>query len=89
MVFFCLNVTGQPFNAQKLMNNAVSNIICCLVFGNRFEYTDHQYQCILQHFNETVYLEGTVWAQVSLVSHNTHSGIQYYCSNQGYSKPIM
>ncbi|KAM6921145.1 cytochrome P450 2J4-like [Xenentodon cancila] len=55
---------GQPFNAQKLVNNAVSNILCCLVFGNRFEYTDQQYQCVLQHFNEVLYLEGSVWAQL-------------------------
>ncbi|KAF7203377.1 cytochrome P450 2J4 [Nothobranchius furzeri] len=55
---------GQPFNAQKLINNAVSNIICCLVFGNRFEYNDMQYQTILQNLNETVYLEGSVWAQI-------------------------
>uniref|UniRef100_A0A3B3U9K0 Cytochrome P450 2J2-like n=1 Tax=Poecilia latipinna TaxID=48699 RepID=A0A3B3U9K0_9TELE len=26
---------GKPFSAQALINNAVSNIICCLVFGNR------------------------------------------------------
>ncbi|KAM9763027.1 cytochrome P450 2J2-like isoform 2-T2 [Menidia menidia] len=55
---------GQPFNAQSLINNAVSNIICCLVFGNRFEYTDEQYKAILQCFNETVYLEGSIWAQI-------------------------
>ncbi|KAM4739531.1 cytochrome P450 2J4-like [Anableps anableps] len=58
------DLQGQPFNAQKLINNAVSNIICCLVFGSRFEYTDKQFQTILQHFNETVYLEGSVWAQI-------------------------
>ncbi|XP_017262588.1 cytochrome P450 2J2 [Kryptolebias marmoratus] len=54
---------GQPFNAQKLINNAVSNIICCLVFGSRFEYTDKQYHKILKDFNEIMYLEGSVWAQ--------------------------
>ncbi|XP_035996627.1 cytochrome P450 2J6-like isoform X2 [Fundulus heteroclitus] len=57
-------VSGQPFNAQELINNAVSNIICCLVFGNRFEYSDEQFQTILQLLNETLYLEGTVWAQM-------------------------
>ncbi|XP_069550921.1 cytochrome P450 2J4-like [Brachyistius frenatus] len=52
---------GKPFNAQPLVNNAVSNIICCLVFGNRFEYTDKQYQSILQNFNEMVQLQ-TNWS---------------------------
>ncbi|XP_070687745.1 cytochrome P450 2J4-like [Pempheris klunzingeri] len=55
---------GVPFNVQSLINNAVSNIICCLVFGERFEYTDKQYQSILQMVSELVYLEGGVWAQV-------------------------
>ncbi|KAM9386091.1 cytochrome P450 2J6-like [Pholidichthys leucotaenia] len=55
---------GKPFNAQILVSNAVSNIICCLVFGNRFEYSDKQYQYILKTFNEIVYLEGSSWAQL-------------------------
>uniref|UniRef100_A0A3B4GL91 Cytochrome P450 2J2-like n=1 Tax=Pundamilia nyererei TaxID=303518 RepID=A0A3B4GL91_9CICH len=50
---------GKPFNVQLLINNAVSNIICCLVFGNRFEYTDRQYQSILHNFNER--LHGLIW----------------------------
>uniref|UniRef100_A0A3P9CSW2 Uncharacterized protein n=1 Tax=Maylandia zebra TaxID=106582 RepID=A0A3P9CSW2_9CICH len=55
---------GNPFNTQSLLTNAVSNIICCLVFGNRFEYTDKQFQSILQLFNEIVCLQGTMWAQI-------------------------
>ncbi|KAM9385849.1 LOW QUALITY PROTEIN: uncharacterized protein KZ484_007428 [Pholidichthys leucotaenia] len=55
---------GKPFDAQILVNNAVSNIICCLVFGNRFEYSDKQYQYIFKTFNEIVYLEGSLWAQL-------------------------
>ncbi|XP_025758992.1 cytochrome P450 2J2 isoform X1 [Oreochromis niloticus] len=58
------DIQGKPFNTQSLLNNAVSNIICCLVFGNRFEYTDKQFQSILQLLNEIVYLEGSVWAQI-------------------------
>ncbi|XP_067368509.1 cytochrome P450 2J4-like isoform X2 [Channa argus] len=55
---------GKPFNAQSLINNAVSNIICCLVFGDRFEYSDKQYQSILQALNEIMYLQGSVWIQI-------------------------
>ncbi|XP_017262591.1 cytochrome P450 2J6 [Kryptolebias marmoratus] len=54
---------GQPFKALTLINNAVSNVISCLVFGNRFEYTDKQYQTILQDLSDLVYLEGSVWAK--------------------------
>ncbi|XP_067674111.1 cytochrome P450 2J6-like [Haliotis asinina] len=31
---------GQGFNIQRLVQNAVSNVICSTVFGKRFEYTD-------------------------------------------------
>ncbi|XP_069030881.1 cytochrome P450 2J6-like isoform X2 [Embiotoca jacksoni] len=43
---------GKPFNAQSMINNAVSNIICCLVFENRFEYSDEQFQSLLQNLNK-------------------------------------
>ncbi|XP_008297678.1 cytochrome P450 2J6-like [Stegastes partitus] len=55
---------GKPFNAQSLMNSAVSNIICCLVFGHRFEYTDKAHQTILDHFNEIVLLQGGILIQI-------------------------
>ncbi|XP_059197063.1 cytochrome P450 2J4-like [Centropristis striata] len=55
---------GEPNNVQSLINNAVSNIICCLVFGDRFEYSDKQLKLILQSFNELFILEGGVWAQI-------------------------
>ncbi|XP_041862225.1 cytochrome P450 2J4-like [Melanotaenia boesemani] len=55
---------GKSFNGQTLINNAVSNIICCLVFGNRFEYNDKQYQSILQGLNDVVRLRGGFTTQV-------------------------
>ncbi|XP_041862226.1 cytochrome P450 2J4-like [Melanotaenia boesemani] len=55
---------GKSFNGQTLINNAVSNIICCLVFGNRFEYNDKQYQSILQGLNDVVRLQGGFTTQV-------------------------
>ncbi|XP_034386036.1 cytochrome P450 2J1-like [Cyclopterus lumpus] len=55
---------GEPFDAQPPINQAVSNIISCLVFGERFEYSDKQHQFMLQAFTELVYLEGGFWAQV-------------------------
>ena len=58
---------GKPFNCQPLITSAVSNVICCLVFGERFEYHDKQHQCITQNFNEVVRLQAGIWAQVSLL----------------------
>uniref|UniRef100_A0A3Q1G6S0 Cytochrome P450, family 2, subfamily P, polypeptide 6 n=1 Tax=Acanthochromis polyacanthus TaxID=80966 RepID=A0A3Q1G6S0_9TELE len=55
---------GKPFDVQTLINNAVSNIICCLVFGNRFEYTDKKHQTIVNNFSEALQLQGDFWIQV-------------------------
>ncbi|XP_069006180.1 cytochrome P450 2J4-like [Embiotoca jacksoni] len=62
---------GKSFNTQSLINNAVSNIICCLVFGNRFEYTDKQYQSILQIMHEVTRLQGDFSVQL----YNTMPGL--------------
>uniref|UniRef100_A0A667YEK0 Cytochrome P450 2J2-like n=1 Tax=Myripristis murdjan TaxID=586833 RepID=A0A667YEK0_9TELE len=35
--------SGKPFNPHVIINNAVSNIICSLVFGHRFEYEDERF----------------------------------------------
>ncbi|XP_037544766.1 cytochrome P450 2J6 [Nematolebias whitei] len=55
---------GQPFNALTQINYSVSNIISCLFFGKRFEYTDKKYQAVLQALSDILYLEGSIWAQI-------------------------
>ena len=37
------------------------------MFGERYEYTDQEHQAILHDFDELLYLEGGVWAQVSFL----------------------
>ncbi|XP_072315673.1 cytochrome P450 2J6-like [Eucyclogobius newberryi] len=58
------NQKGEPFRPSGLFNNAVSNIICQLVMGKRFDYSDNRFQTMLKYLSETLYLEGTVWAQL-------------------------
>ncbi|XP_048062346.1 cytochrome P450 2J4-like isoform X1 [Megalobrama amblycephala] len=58
------NEQGRPFDPRLLLYNAVSNVICVLVFGNRFEYSDHDFQSLLKNINEALYLEGSIWAQL-------------------------
>ncbi|XP_028818305.1 cytochrome P450 2J2-like isoform X2 [Denticeps clupeoides] len=55
---------GDAFNPARLLNNAVGNIICQLVFGRRFCYSDVTFQMILQNISETVHLQGSLWAQL-------------------------
>ncbi|XP_028818306.1 cytochrome P450 2J2-like [Denticeps clupeoides] len=65
----CLNEAvgqerGKPFDPHWLVNNAVSNVICALVFGDRFEYSNAEFQSLLRLLNETVYLEASISVQI-------------------------
>ncbi|XP_066480696.1 cytochrome P450 2J2 [Tiliqua scincoides] len=55
---------GQPFDPHFQINNAVSNIICSIVFGDRFDYHDHRFQKLLQILDQSVVLQGSIWSQV-------------------------
>uniref|UniRef100_A0A673GAJ3 Cytochrome P450, family 2, subfamily P, polypeptide 6 n=1 Tax=Sinocyclocheilus rhinocerous TaxID=307959 RepID=A0A673GAJ3_9TELE len=60
------NENGRPFNPQILLNNTVSNVICVLVFGNRFEYSDNDFQTLLKKISDGVFFWGSIWAQLPL-----------------------
>ncbi|XP_061593793.1 cytochrome P450 2J4-like [Cololabis saira] len=55
---------GAPFSPAGLFNNAVSNIICQLVMGRRYDYNDHNFQMMLKYLSEAFQLEGTIWAEL-------------------------
>ncbi|OBS58958.1 hypothetical protein A6R68_09917, partial [Neotoma lepida] len=43
-----IHVVRQPFDPHFKINNGVSNIICSITFGKRFEYDDGQFQELLR-----------------------------------------
>ncbi|XP_042338508.1 cytochrome P450 2J4-like isoform X2 [Plectropomus leopardus] len=55
---------GEPFNPEGIFNNAVSNIICQLVMGKRFEYSDHNFQTMRRYLADIFQLEGSVWGML-------------------------
>uniref|UniRef100_A0A8C0RAC4 Cytochrome P450 2J2 n=1 Tax=Canis lupus familiaris TaxID=9615 RepID=A0A8C0RAC4_CANLF len=55
---------GQPFNPHFKINNAVSNIICSITFGKRFEYQDEQFQELLRLLDEVTCLETSMRCQL-------------------------
>ncbi|XP_069767494.1 cytochrome P450 2D15-like isoform X2 [Narcine bancroftii] len=55
---------GLPFEPHFWINNAVSNIICSIVFGHRFEYQDEKFVELLHTINESFQLEGGFWGQL-------------------------
>ncbi|NWI93277.1 CP2J2 protein, partial [Pitta sordida] len=55
---------GNPFDPQFTLTNAVSNVICSLIFGNRFDYNDEDFQKLLQLLNEIIILHGAIMTQL-------------------------
>eukprot|EP00058_Branchiostoma_floridae_P018240 XP_002603729.1 hypothetical protein BRAFLDRAFT_233426 [Branchiostoma floridae] len=45
---------GEPFNTKPLLQNSVSNIICSIVFGKRFEYGDPEFLWLSHLISEVV-----------------------------------
>lgn len=58
------STAGCPFDPLIKINNAVANVIGSLVFGQRYEYDDLQFQKLLCMSAESVYLTGSVWNEV-------------------------
>ncbi|XP_071421568.1 cytochrome P450 2J2-like [Pithys albifrons albifrons] len=54
----------NPFDPQFTLTNAVSNVICSLIFGNRFDYHDEDFRNLLKLMYETFRLNGTITAQL-------------------------
>ncbi|XP_051929040.1 cytochrome P450 2J5-like [Hippocampus zosterae] len=55
---------GELFDPADLLNRAVGNIICQVIFGRRFDYNDPKIQQLHENLTELVYLEGSVWGQL-------------------------
>lgn len=51
-------------NPHLIINKAVSNIICHLVFGHRFEYGDKKFVKLMLLFDKALHIEASIWAQV-------------------------
>lgn len=67
MFVYVINCPGKPFKPNVLMRNAVSNIICALVFGHRFEYSNEKFQKMLTLLDNGTRIEASIWAQVLLL----------------------
>ncbi|KAI4894234.1 hypothetical protein NFI96_025425 [Prochilodus magdalenae] len=55
---------GKPFNPHLITNYSVANIICSLVFGHRFKYSDQRFKKMMQLFEEAMEIEASIWAEL-------------------------
>ncbi|XP_075043028.1 cytochrome P450 2G1-like [Mixophyes fleayi] len=52
---------GMPFDPTFLFGCAVSNIICSIVFGKQFDYTDEQFLSLLKNISGTLRFMNSTW----------------------------
>ncbi|XP_072125186.1 cytochrome P450 2H2-like isoform X2 [Mobula birostris] len=55
---------GQEFNPTIKLNAAVANIICSIVFGDRFDYDDQTFIILVKTINESNELAGSPMVQL-------------------------
>uniref|UniRef100_A0A8D0CVL4 Cytochrome P450 2K1-like n=1 Tax=Sander lucioperca TaxID=283035 RepID=A0A8D0CVL4_SANLU len=55
---------GEAFDTTQPINYAVSNIICSIVYGSRFEYDDPEFTSLVDRTNRTIQLVGSPSIQV-------------------------
>ncbi|XP_073678983.1 cytochrome P450 2B4-like [Garra rufa] len=59
-----LKLEGKPFDPQHAIQNAVSNIICSIVFGDRFDYDNKRFAYLLEIVRENIIQLGSFIGQV-------------------------
>ena len=60
--------TGKPFDTTLPVNHATSNIICSIVYGSRFEYSDPRFTTMVKRASENIRISGTAQIRVNFVS---------------------
>ncbi|KAI4557967.1 hypothetical protein MJG53_018720 [Ovis ammon polii x Ovis aries] len=66
---FCLvealrKTNGSPCDPTLLLSCAPCNVICSIVFRNRFEYSDEKLLTLIKYFNENGMLVSTPWIEL-------------------------
>ncbi|KAL6483881.1 hypothetical protein MHYP_G00087530 [Metynnis hypsauchen] len=59
-----LKQEGKPFHPIHLLMNAVSNVVCSIIFGHRFNYDNKRFATLLKLLNENVQLAGSAVSQL-------------------------
>ncbi|NXW24059.1 CP2H2 protein, partial [Circaetus pectoralis] len=54
----------RPFNPGNFLVHAVSNIICSIVFGDRFDYEDKKFLTLIQLLDENSRLQNSIQIQL-------------------------
>ncbi|XP_067318026.1 cytochrome P450 2G1-like [Anolis sagrei] len=55
---------GKPLDPTDPLRNAVSNIISSIVFGDRFDYEDEEFQALMRLINDFYWEASSTWSQL-------------------------
>ncbi|XP_041796035.1 cytochrome P450 2F3-like [Chelmon rostratus] len=58
------HTNATPFDPTYFLSCSVSNVICCLVFGQRFSYDDDHFLSLLQIISDTIKFGSSPWGQL-------------------------
>ncbi|XP_073405318.1 cytochrome P450 2G1-like isoform X1 [Dendrobates tinctorius] len=58
------NSNGQPLDPEKKIMDAFSNVLCSVIFGDRFEYKDERFIKFLKIAEDTFQLISSTWGQL-------------------------
>ncbi|XP_071981266.1 cytochrome P450 2G1-like [Engystomops pustulosus] len=57
-------LNGRPFDPHKKLMDAFSNVLCSVIFGDRFEYKDERFIKFLRIAEESFQLSSSTWGQL-------------------------
>lgn len=67
-------LSGRPVDPLSLIHSAASNIICSVLFGQRYDYGDDVLSFIINSFKENAQIANGAWAAVSSLGTNALFG---------------
>ncbi|NXN08725.1 CP2CL protein, partial [Indicator maculatus] len=56
--------SGTPFDPTFMLSCAVSNIICSIVFGKRYDYKDKKFLSLMNNMNNIFEMSSSYWGQL-------------------------
>ena len=79
-LYFSCGSSASPFDPTFFLSCTVSNVICCLVFGERFSYDNEHFLSLLKIISQTL---KHFSSPVGQVRHNVNkeTGLTLYYGN--------